>query len=332
MFKKGVINIPQFLCHFSSETTMEQFIILELNEEKELFEKLPDYYRKCYITDSDLEERIKNFGPAEQILKKLIPDPGKTMSGEFAEILSYQLLIDMYKNSDFNLFGPKKWLWKVDRNEPMKKTDVILFGVKNAEVSSPDDLVVSAEIKSKATAGDFHPLQDAIDGAKDDYVKRMAITLSWLEEQYIRLNDSSALNSIKRFVNAIEPNYGPYKKHFKAITVIDSDMVLVELGREIDYSVKVLKKDWKRIENDCKELGASYDNDTKKLSFKNVKREDILRSNSRNRDFILYLYDLYNFKLGDYSDVTIISIKNLKNFYEKVYKNIVTSYKVTANE
>lgn len=306
--------------------------MLELKEEKELIDKLPDHYRKCYITDLDLEKRISSFGPAEKILEKFIPDPGKTMSGEFAEILSYQILIDTYKDLNFNLFGPKKWLWKVDRNEPMKKTDVILFGFKNADDISEDDIVVSSEIKSKATLGDFHPIQDAIDGSKDDYVKRMAITLSWLEEQYIRINDSEALNPIKRFINAIEPSYGPYRKHYKAITVIDSGMVSDELEREIDFSVKVLKKDWKIIKKDCEELGASYDSNTKKLSFKNVKREDIMKSNYSNKEYILYLYDLYTFKLGDYSDVTIISINKLKELYEKIYKNILTSYEVGTNE
>ncbi|MEF7660152.1 Hachiman antiphage defense system protein HamA [Bacillus thuringiensis] len=326
---KGDNNIPQFLCHFSSENK-GQYLILELNEEKELFEKLPAYYRKCYITDFDLEERIENFGPAEKILTKFLPDPGKTMSGEFGEILSYQMIIEMYK--DFNLFGPKKWLWKVDRNEPMKKTDVILFGVKDEGKASIDDIIVASEIKSKATVGAFHPLQDAIDGSRDDYVKRMAITLSWLEEQYTRLNDVQALKSIKRFVDAINPNYGPYKKHYKAITVIDSNMVFEELGREIDFSVKVLKKDWKKIKKECEGFGASYDGETKKLSFSNVKREDIIQSECRNKEEILQLYDLYNFKLGDYSDVTVISIEGLKNTYEAVYRNIVGSYKGVANE
>ena len=308
-------------------------MMLELNEEKELFERLPNHYRKCYISDLDLEERIKNFGSsAEEILKKLIPDPGKTMSGEFAEILSYQIIVDIYKDLNFNLFGPKKWLWKVDRNEPMKKTDVILFGYKNANGPSADDIIVSSEIKSKATVGDFHPIQDAIDGSKDDYVKRMAITLSWLEEQYIRINDPAALNSIKRFINAIEPCYGPYKKHYKAITVIDSDIISNELKRDIDFSVKVLKKDWKLIKKECEELGASYDSVTRKLSFKNVKRKEIIESDYKNKEDILYLYDLHSFNLGDYSDVTIISINKLKELYEKVYKSILTSYEVGKNE
>jgi hypothetical protein len=305
-------------------------MVLKLSDEKELLNKLPDYYRKCYINDFDLEERIKNFGPANYIIDKLIPKPGKTMSGEFAEILSYQIIIDMYK--DLNLFGPKKWLWKNDRNDPMKKTDVILFGVQKVEEPSPYDLIVSAEIKSKATAGDFHPIQDALHGSRDDYVKRMAITLSWLEEQYIRLNDPLSLNSIKRFINSIEPKYGPYKKHYKAITVIDSEMVLGELGREIDTSVKVLKKDWNKIRKDCEVLGATYDSDAKTLSFSNVQREDIICCKSKCKEQILHLYELYNFRLGDYSDVTIISIKNLKDLYEKVYKDIVTSYKEVANE
>jgi len=322
--------MSHFLCHFSSEKK-NQYMILNLDNEMELFNKLPNYYRKCYIQDQNLKERINSFkSPAEEILEKLIPDPGKTMSGEFAEILTYQLIIDMYK--EYNLFGPKKWLWKVDRNEPMKKTDVILFGFKNHGVVSHEDLVVSAEIKSKATEGEFHPLQDAIDGSKDDYVKRMAITLSWLEEQYIRINDVEAKNSIQRFINSIEPEYGPFQKHFKAMSVIDSKMIQDELNREIDLSIKLYKKDWKKIQKECESFGATYDDVNRKLSFKNVKREEIVQSNCNQKHQILYLYDLYHFKLLDYSDVTIISIKNLKETYEGIYKKILTSYKETINE
>ncbi|TSI07658.1 Hachiman antiphage defense system protein HamA [Lysinibacillus sp. BW-2-10] len=325
-----MVNLCHFLCHFSSEKR-NQYLILNLENEMELLEKLPDYYRKCYINDWSLVERANTFQlPAERILEKLIPDPGKTMSGEFAEILTYQLIIDMYK--DFNLFGPKKWLWKVDRNEPMKKTDVILFGFKNQGMVSHEDIVVSAEIKSKATAGDFHPLQDAINGSKDDYVKRMAITLSWLEEQYIRLNDSEAKKAIERFINSIKPEYGPFQKHFKAMAVIDTQMVQSELAREIDLSVKLYKKDWKKIQKECEGFGATYDENSRRISFENVSREEIVKSDSNQKHTILYLYDLYHFNLADYSDVTIISINNLKDTYEEIYKKILTSYKEAINE
>ncbi|WP_226683624.1 Hachiman antiphage defense system protein HamA [Sutcliffiella horikoshii] len=316
--------MSDFLCHFSSEEK-DSYLILKLDDEMKLLGKLPDYYRKCYIHDHNLEERIKKFElPAEKILENFIPDPGKTMSGEFSEILTYQLIIDMYKEID--LFGPKKWLWKVDRNEPMKKTDVILFGFENEGTVSHEDLVVSAEIKSKATEGEFHPLQDAINGSKDDYVKRMAITLSWLEEQYIRINDLDAKKSIQRFINSIDPEYGPFKKHFKAMAVIDSGIVQNELNREIDLSVKMYKKDWKKIQKECEGFGASYDDTSRKLSFNNVKREEIVQSDCKQKNEILYLYDLYHFNLMDYSDVTIISIENLKGIYEGTYKKILTSY------
>ncbi|MCR6097763.1 DUF1837 domain-containing protein [Salipaludibacillus agaradhaerens] len=322
--------MSQFLCHFASEKK-ESYLILNLEDEMELLDKLPDYYRKCYIHDQNLKERITNFDlPAKKILEKFIPDPGKTMSGEFAEILTYQIIIDMYKN--FNLFGPKKWLWKVDRNEPMKKTDVILFGFKNQGRVSHEDVVVSAEIKSKATEGEFHPLQDAINGSKDDYVKRMAITLSWLEEQYIRLNDLEAKNSIVRFTNSINPDYGPFQKHFKAMAVLDSEMVQNELEREIDLSLKLYKKDWKKIQKECEGFGATYDDHNRKLSFEGVDREDIVQSDCNQKKDILYLYDLYHFNLSDYSDVTIISIKDLKETYEGVYEKIMTSYKEPINE
>lgn len=318
-----------FLCHFSSEKK-EEYILLELIEPEELFEKLPDYYRKCYITDGDLKNRINMFSvPAESIIKGYIPEPGKTMSGDFAEILSYQLLIDFYE--DYSLFGPKKWMWKIDKNEPMKKTDVILFG-NNTESPTIHDIIVASEIKSKATKSEFHPIQDGIVGSRDDYVKRLAITLSWLEEQYIRLADINSLNAIKRFINSIDPEYGPYTKHFKTIAVIDSEMVSDEIDREIDFSIKVLKKDWEKIKKESESFGAVYDSEVRKLSFDKVKRDEISNSDSENKNQILSLYDLYRFKIGDYSDITIVSVENLKEVYERNYNDIVTSYKEVKDE
>lgn len=317
--------MSDFIKHFI-QSTEDSHTRLTINEQENLLGKLPDYYRKCYVLDEDLKSRITNLNrTAEEIIKNYIPDRGKTMSGEFGEILAYQLIIDMY-SQNIELFGPKKWLWKTDSNEPMKKTDVILFGYKNQQSASGEDVVVAAEIKTKATLGAFNPIEDAVNGSKDDYVIRMAKTFTWLEEFYIKKNDKDSLLSIDRFINAINPKYGPYKKYFKAIAVIDSDMLQEELDKNIDASIRLYKKDWKDIKSTCESIGAVYDETERKLSFANVVRDKIIQTECTHKEKILALYDLYNFNIGDLSDLTVVSIDKLKETYETLYDKILTSF------
>lgn len=319
-----------FLSHFNSKEN-DKYSHLELSQEEQLLKKLPSYYRQCYLLDTDIQRKMNALEKrAEEILSVYLPDPGKTMSGEFAEILSYQLILDQH--SDFPLFGPKKWLWKTDRNEPMKKTDVIFFGKKNSSNPSDDDLVIASEIKSKATAGDFNPIQDGVDGSKDDYIKRLAITLSWLQEHYIKTDETKSLQEIERFIEAVKPRYGPYKKIFKTIAVIDSELIQDEMDRDIDLSVKLLKKDWKILKKDCESIGAVYNPETKKLSFEGVKKEDMEKLESVNYETISELFNLYNLNIGHQFDITVVAIKNLKEVYENTYNSILTSYKGEKNE
>lgn len=319
-----------FLSHFSI-VKQSHYEYLKLSRSEELLKMLPSYYRQCYISDEDLKSRIlKQKKSMEEVIKMYIPDPGKTMSGEFSEILSYQLIQDQH--TSVPLFGPKKWLWKNDRNEPMKKTDVVLFGQEDENTPSLEDVIVAAEIKTKSTRGSFHPIQDGIKGTVDDHVTRLAKTFTWLEEQYTRLNEPESFQKIERFVYAIEPRFGPYKKKYKTIAVIDEDFIDEEINKDIDTSIFMYKQDWKRIENDCLVIGATYNPDARRISFKNVKKDDLAQIQSINKELITKLYDLYNLNIGDSFDVTVIGVKNLKDYYETTYTNILSSYEVNNNE
>lgn len=306
--------------HFIAKN--ELYTILELNNEEidDFVKKLPEKFRKCYISDEELKNRKDNLGKqTNEILQNYIPDPGHIMSGEFGEILSYHLLKEKCC-TELRIEGPKKWRWKEDRNKPCPKTDVILFA-KNEE-DSKKDMLISAESKAKATKNKtYDPIQNAINGARKDSLQRLSESLVWLKERMVKENNKAGLEYIERFRNPLE--YGTYKKHFKAIAIIDSDFLESELNRDRDNTYKVkTKKEINELKTDLNELDIEFDEDEKIINFADVTRDEIQATNVKYEEKILYYHSLANFQLKDDSEVIIVAINDLKEIYESTYENI----------
>lgn len=242
------------LSHFTIEK--DQFVILKLNENEldTFLSKLPPNYRKCYITDKRLKEHVETLQMHySDILKEFyLPDPGNVMSGEFGEILSYLILQEYYL--PLRLVGPKKWRWKDDRNHAIQKTDVMLF--HREKEPSNEDLLVSAEIKSKATRNNsYDPIKNAVEGAYDDFVRRLAVSLNWLKAKYAKENNVRSLEYLKRFLDPV--SYGEYKKNFKAIVVIDDSLIKEEIVR--DREIQEFNAEFEIILISMKDLKSCYE-------------------------------------------------------------------------
>lgn len=220
----------RILSHFTVEKN--EFVVLKLKpDEIDVFlDKLPVEYRKCYITDDHLVASVRelNMHYSDLLKDHYLPDPGNVMSGEFGEILSYFLLKERYI-PEKELDGPKKWLWKDDRNHAIQKTDVMLFSYDGTP--STDDLMVSGEIKAKATKNNrYDPIKNAVDGAHEDFVSRLSVSLAWLKSRYVKERDGEQLARVERFLDPV--TYGTYHKHFKAVVVIDDALLAEEVARE----------------------------------------------------------------------------------------------------
>lgn len=220
------INI---LGHF--EELNDEYVCLTLKEEEvaDFLKKLPSEFRKCYISDAKIKEIADEFGYAyEEIIQNYYtPIPGNVMSGEFGEILSYFILQEYFLPKEIS--GPKKWRWKDDKDKPIHKTDVMLFH-QNA-TPSQDDTVIAAEVKSKATKNNnYDPVVNAVEGVKDDYIRRLGTSLTWLKAKYIKDGNVNEVDNLIRFLDPV--NYGSFNKEFKAIVVIDSSFLDHEIQRE----------------------------------------------------------------------------------------------------
>jgi len=227
------------------------FILKLQPKERDAFlSKLPNKYRKCYITDQKIEELLSRHNgniSAKKIIQSKIPDPGSVMAGDFGEITAYFILKGKYL--PIKLFGPKKWRWKNDRNKALLFTDVIMFD--RNDTPSEKDLVVLAEVKTKSTKRTKNPIQQAIEGVQKDYVSRFARTLIWLKDIYTSVAPNAArIEYLDRFINSQEDKYGKYTKHFKAVAIIDSSFLdndleenIEDLEIEDDFEVIVISID-----------------------------------------------------------------------------------------
>lgn len=199
--------------------------------------------RRCYISDSLLEERSKRLNVSKaEIVDARLPDPGSTMSGDFGEILVY--LYQAAREHPATTAGPKKWRLKQDRTKPAPLSDVLHFVLPSWPAPSANDVLLCAEVKAKATNADSSPIKSAIEDSAKDRTSRLARTLLWFRERALTedLGDIQ-LAHLDRFINATA--YPPAMKRFRAVAVVCSSLVDGELGDAptqvpTDYSVVVL--------------------------------------------------------------------------------------------
>jgi len=195
---------------------------LKSDEYNNFIEKLPDDFLFSYITEEELKNQKAEFGEtASDIYNQYIPDNPSLMSGEFGEIISYSLLEEIYERKGFVLNGLKKTLFKEAKNVASHGTDIVLFHQNSLTKPSKDDVLISAEIKTKATKNKESSIVKAVKDAEKDNLSRLSETLIWLKRAYKENKDTDGFNSIQRFADPVKS--GKYEKHFKAIAIIDKD-------------------------------------------------------------------------------------------------------------
>lgn len=199
--------------------------------------------RRCYVSDSVVEERAKATGVSKaEIIAARLPDAGSTMAGDFGEILVY--FYQAAKEHPGALLGPKKWRLKQDRTKPAPHSDVVQFVLPSWPTPSDKDILLCSEVKTKSTNGNSSPITSAIEDSAKDRTSRLARTLVWLRERALLepLGDIQLVH-LDRFINATE--HPPATKRFRAVAVICSSLVdgeSVDAPTEVssDYTVVVI--------------------------------------------------------------------------------------------
>lgn len=184
----------------------------------------------CYTTKKHTKQRVEETGfSACQIIANKLPDPGSVMSGDFGEVLT---LFFLSSERTENATSIKKWRYKENRLKAAPLSDVILLYREFADKASKNDFVICAEAKQKATKSNtFFPIEKSIEGFEQDRTGRLARTLAWLKEKAIDQESSKNIEFIKRFTSghlSVE-----YKKHFKAVAIVDRELLDEELTRQL---------------------------------------------------------------------------------------------------
>jgi hypothetical protein len=215
-------NESGYITYHLDKTQWQQFV-------DQLFEG----FRVCYITDEALAESCNILGmTSADVLRNYLPDEPTIMSGDFGELLCYHVALENATAKGITFTGPKKWLWKDNRNKAAPGADVLLFHRARTDGPSQDDILLTIESKMKSVTSKKHPMQDAIEGAVKDKHSRMVKTLAWLKEKYVKLNDPDSIRAIERFRDPIV--HGAFKSQQKAIAIVDSTLETEETSKTID--------------------------------------------------------------------------------------------------
>jgi hypothetical protein len=184
--------------------------------------------RRCYISDGKLKERASELGViGSEIAAVKIPDPGSVMSGDFGEILAAFYLAATALPEV--VVDPAKWRYKADRTKAAPHADVVQLVLPHWPQSSADDRIVCAEVKAKATGGNFDPIAAAVTGSDLDRGGRLVNTLNWLKEKAISDgSDTVEIAQLDRFIAATD--HPALNRDFRAVAVIDSDFVDMVVG------------------------------------------------------------------------------------------------------
>jgi hypothetical protein len=185
--------------------------------------------RRCYISDARLAARASEAKvDASEIAAAMIPDPGSVMSGDFGEILAAFYLAA--RSLPAVAIDPLRWRYKADRRKSAPYSDVVQILLPTWPQASPQDRILCAEVKAKATSSSFDPIEAARTGSALDRRGRLVNTLQWLKDKALTDgSDTIEVAQLSRFIQAID--YPAATWEFCAVAVIDASLVDDEVAK-----------------------------------------------------------------------------------------------------
>lgn len=185
-------------------------------------------FRRMYISDAELDStHLAHGGSKRDLIAMRIPSKPNIKSGDFGEILT--AVVQAVRELPDELIDPKKWRYKVDRDQPAPKSDVVQFIMPLFPDSSDHDRLICAEVKTKSTAGATSPIQDAIVSAREDKNGRLVKTLQWLHERatFDAFGDPP-LKAIERFRE--QARHPEASIEYRAVAVVSSELLTSEVA------------------------------------------------------------------------------------------------------
>lgn len=231
--KDVVIDNNHKICCFELNYDMENDLILD---------DWAKHIRRHYIGDDELDELLNITGTSKYdfLSKNIIPDKdislgSTTISGEFAEILTYDIREHIF--GEESLRGRNTF--KSTPEQGITGSDVLTYKLYSNNASSLNDTLYVTESKAILSKTDYSVITKACNDSLKDST-RYAITLNFLARLYLKNGDKLNLAVVSRFINSLDIGY---RKEFEGSATTsankcDENRLIQEYGN--DTKIKLI--------------------------------------------------------------------------------------------
>lgn len=158
--------------------------------------------RQDYLNNIKFPSSTSQLGPAIR-------------SGDFGEIL-----IADYLQWLLGFWVPRvRWASKVIRDESPKGSDVIGFRFHKKNDTSPKDVLVVFEAKTKLSGSGGNRLQDAVNDSAKDHL-RIDESLNFIKQKLFEKNAIEEAKLVERFQSPVDV---PYQENYGAAAIISAE-------------------------------------------------------------------------------------------------------------
>lgn len=167
------------------------------------------HIRRHYISDDELVAQLDLTGMDryEYLSKNIIPDKSirlgsTTISGEFAEILTYDIREFFFNEETFR----GRHTFKATPEQGVTGSDILTYKLISSDGSNSYDTLFITESKAVLSKTDYSVITKAFtDSSKDSF--RASISLAYLARLYSVHGNEEKVAAVKRFVNKFEKDY-----------------------------------------------------------------------------------------------------------------------------
>ena len=192
----------------TSDGKKVKVINFQHSDDEDVLLRWAKHFREHYILDSELDESRTSLGLARGEYLKTIKFPNKTsklgpsvMAGDFAEIL-----VADYIEFILNYLVPRtRYNNKINRDGSPQGVDILGFKILG-ETQSPNDELMTAEVKASLATHGSDRFQKAINDSKKD-LTRKAEALNAMRQRLKEKSDLDKVAIVDRFQNKTDRPY-----------------------------------------------------------------------------------------------------------------------------
>lgn len=240
-------NSKYFLLDKKLKTSTGKYIDVYKLDNKNLSENVLNEWalglRSNYVEEELIESYMQGTGSTkkEYLERNIFPSSNNsigaaTMSGEFGEILLYDLI-----NYNWKYYVTRtRYLDKINPNVPLSGTDVIGYMIDDIKHPNINDNLLVAEVKTRSSikgkkmSSKDNPLKAAILDSSKDRI-RVGESLNAEKRRLITRHRYEDAKIVERFQNRTD---NPFKLNFFAVAVMDSSLYSEEFVLNVTNSLE----------------------------------------------------------------------------------------------